>query len=275
MTVRRSLLHTLTLGACAVALPAALAAQADKPAATKPAATTSATTTAAAMPTARQVIDAYVNAIGGREALVARKSVQSSATLEVPAAGIKADIVSSTMAPNKLLVKTNMPGLGELMQGFDGTTGWAIDPMQGARVLGGPELEQMKSQADFLSELRDPASYASMDVVADTTFEARPAYKLRLVRKSGDEVREFYDKETKLLLGTQTTVQTGMGPIEATTIRQDYKQMGGLLVPTKSIQRANGQEFVITVLSSEVNTVDPTVFELPAQIKALVPAPAK
>ena len=277
MTVRRSLLHTLTLGACAVALPATLAAQAGTSTAKKPAASSSAkaAATTAALPSARAVIDAYVKAIGGRGALEARKSVKSTATLEVPAAGLKADIESSSMAPNKMVMKTTMPGLGELMQGYDGTTAWAIDPMQGARVLTGPELEQMKTQADFLSELRDPAGYTSMDVVADTTFESRPAYKLRLVRKSGEEVREFYDKESKLLLGTQTTVQTGMGPVEATTIRQDYKQLGGLLVPTKSIQRANGQEFVITILSSEANAVDPTVFALPAQIKALVPAPAQ
>lgn len=250
---------------CASRVASTTPAPAPAPAAVAP---------ANAQPTARQVIDAYIAAIGGRQALMARKSVRSSATLEVPAAGMKAEIVSSSMAPNKMLVKTTMPGLGELMQGFDGTTAWAIDPMQGARVLGGPELEQMKAQADFLAELRDAANYTTMEVAADTTFESRPAYKLRLVRKSGDEVREYYDKETKLLLGTQTTVQTGMGPVEATTIRQDYKPMGGLLVPTRSIQRANGQEFVITILSSEANTVDPTVFELPAQIKALVP-PAK
>lgn len=277
MTVRRSLSHLLALGACAVALPATLAAQATAGAARKPAASSAsaAASTTATLPSARSVIDAYVQAIGGRAAVMARKSVRSTATLEVPAAGLKADIESSSMAPNKLIVKTTMPGLGELMQGYDGTTAWAIDPMQGARVLTGPELEQMKAQADFVAELRDPAGYTSMDVVADTTFETRPAYKLRLVRKSGEEVREYYDKESKLLLGTQTTVQTGMGPVEATTIRQDYKQVGGLLVPTKSIQRANGQEFVITVLSSEADTVDPTVFALPAQIKALVPAPAK
>lgn len=271
MTVRRSLLHTLALGACAVALPATLAAQA----ASSPAKNPAASGTTAALPSARSVIDAYVKAIGGRAALTARKSVRSTATLEVPAAGLKADIESSSMPPNKMIMKTTMPGLGELMQGYDGTTAWAIDPMQGARVLAGPELEQMKSQADFLSELRDPAGFTSMEVVADTTFESRPVYKLRLVRKSGEEVREFYDKESKLLLGTQTTVQTGMGPVEATTIRREYKPLGGLLVPTKSIQRANGQEFVITVLTSEANTVDPTIFELPAQIKALVPAPAK
>ena len=285
MIARRTLLHTLALGACLAALPGAIAAQAKgtaKPAAKKtataPATTTagaSAGATTAAMPSARQVIDAYVKAIGGRDAVVARKSVRSTATLEVPAAGMKADIESSVMAPNKLVVKTTMPGLGELMQGFDGTTAWAIDPMQGARILVGAELEQMKAQADFMAELRESSNFKQMNVVADTSFEGRPAWKLHLVRNSGEEVREYYDKETSLLLGTQTTVQTQMGPIEATTLRQDYKQMGGVIVPTKSIQRANGQEFLITILTSEADAVDPSVFELPAQIKALVPAPAK
>ena len=277
MTVRRSLLHTLTLGACVVALPAALAAQASKPAAKKPAAATSATaaSTTAAMPSARQVIDAYVKAIGGRDAVMARKSIKTTATLEVPSQGLKADIQSASMAPNKLFVKTTMPGIGEMMQGFDGTTGWAIDPMQGPRVMSGPELEQMKAQADFTSELRDASGFTSMDVVADTTFEGRPAYKLRLVRKSGEELREFYDKETSLLLGSQTTVQTPMGPIEATGVNQDYKQIGGVLMATKAVRRINGQEIVVTLVSTEANTVDPTVFELPAPIKALVPAPAK
>ena len=78
--------------------------------------------------------------------------------------------------------------------------------------------------------------------------------------------------ESGLLLGSQTTVETPMGPIEATTIRQDYKQMDGLLLPSKQLQRANGQEFVITLVSSESNKVDAAAFELPAQIKALAPA---
>ena len=259
--------RTLVIAALA-ALPCAFTACASAPATPAPA-------PAPAPSPARRIIDAYVAAIGGREAIIARKSVRSTATLEVPAAAMKADVVSSVMAPNKLLVKTTMPGLGELMQGFDGTTAWSIDPMQGARILSGAELEQMKAQADFRAELRESSNFRTMEVAADTTFEGRPAWKLRLVRNSGEEVREYYDKETSLLIGTQTTVQTQMGPIEATTIRRDYKPMGGVLVATKSIQRANGQEFVITLVSSEANAVDPSVFELPAQIKALVPAPAK
>ena len=287
MTARRSLFQSLALGACLATLPAALSAQAAKGGAkpaTKPATSKAATasstgasaaSTSTTLPSARQVIDSYVKAIGGRDVILARKSMHRTATLEVPAQGLKADIESSVMAPGKLLVKTNIPGLGEMMQGYDGTTGWAIDPMQGARVLTGPELEQMKAEADLAVELRDSSKFTSMDVVADTMFEGRPAYKLRLVRKTGDEVREYYDKENGLLLGSQMMRQTPMGPIEATNVNQDYKQIGGVLMPTKAIQRINGQEIVVTLLTAEPNNVDPTVFELPAQIKALVPAPAK
>lgn len=263
----------LALAALALAMPALLGAQATKKAKpATPAKAPAAATTAAAQPTARSVIDAYIKAIGGREAVLARKSFKSTMTMEIPAAGMKADIEAYMMAPNKMYSKTTLPGLGEIQQGYDGTTAWGIDPMQGARVLSGKELDQLVAQADLSAELRDAAKYASQKYVEKADFEGRPAHKLELVRQSGDTIYEFYDAETALLLGSQQTAQTQMGPIQATVLRQDYKPMGGLLMATKQVQRANGQEFVITVVTLETDKVDPTVFELPAAIKALLPA---
>jgi hypothetical protein len=271
--------RTLLAATVALALPGVLAAQATKtksaakPAASGAAAAASATASST-LPSAKQVIASYVKAIGGRDALLARKSVRRTLTLEVPSAGMKADIEASQMA-GKTYMKTTMPGLGEILAGFDGTTAWAIDPMQGARLLAGKELDQAKSQSELTPELHESPNLKSIEVVADTTFEGRPAYKVKVVRASGEEVREYFDKENGLLLGEQMTVETPMGPVEAMTIRQDYKQMGGTLVASRQLQRAGGQEFVITLVSVEENKVDPTVFDLPAQIKALVPAPAK
>lgn len=268
MTARRP----LVLAALAAILPATLAAQATKTRPAAPAKAVAAKPAAGAPTSARQVIDAYIKAIGGREALLARKSSKAVMAMEIPAAGMKADMEIASMAPNKIHVKTTIPGLGEILSGFDGTTAWALDPMQGARVLSGKELEQARAQADFTGELRPDSLFSTMELVEKTDFEGRPAWKVRLVRKSGEEVREYYDAETSLLIGSQTTVETPMGAVEAVTLRQDYKQIGGMLVPSRSIQRANGQEFIITVVSIENDTVDPSVFALPEQIKALVPA---
>lgn len=272
MIARRSLI----VAALAAFLPGTLAAQATTakpPAKPKAAAAPKTAKPAPGAPTtARQVIDAHIAAIGGREALLARKSSRAVMTMEMPAAGMRADMEVASMAPNKILVKTTIPGMGELLSGYDGTTAWAVDPMQGARVLSGKELDQARTQADFNGELRPDSLYSAMELVEKTEFEGRPAWKVRLVRKTGQEVREYFDAETGLLLGSQMTVETAMGPVEATSVFQEYKAMGGMKVPVRSLQRVNGQELVLTVVSMDTNTVDPSVFELPAQIRALVPA---
>ena len=45
------------------------------------------------------------------------------------------------VAPNKMQMMTTIPGVGAIQVGFDGTTGWSVDPMQGPRVLAGKEAQ--------------------------------------------------------------------------------------------------------------------------------------
>ncbi len=256
--------------ALAVLAPVALHAQAAKPAA-KPAAAPAAATTAA-LPAPQVIVDKYVKAIGGRDALLKRSSMKSTGTFEMPAAGIKADVETYAMRPNLMFVKINIPGMGEVMQGFDGTTAWAMDPNSGPRVLTGKELSQTVQRADFNADLHDTSSYSAMHTVEKTEFEGRPAYKLHLVRKGGDESFEYFDTETGLILGSTQSMESQMGAITSTMVRQDYKEFGGLLMPMTVVQRMNGAEIVLRTTTVEFDTVKPEVFALPPQIKALVPA---
>lgn len=61
-----------------------------------------------------------------------------------------------------------------------------------------------------------------------------------------------------------------MGNITATSVIGDYKKFGNLLQATSVTQRAMGVEQKITLQSFEYDHVDPSVFELPAPIKALI-----
>lgn len=265
--------------ACALTVlaPATLLAQAPAKAtparpATPAAAAAAPSAKPAALPSAQVVIERYVKAIGGREAVLRHSSMKSTGTFEIPAAGIKADVESYAMKPNLMYVKINIPGMGEMLQGYDGTTAWAMDPNSGPRVLAGKELAQVVARADFTGELHDSASYSVMETVEQTTFEGRPAYKVHLVRKGGDESYEYFDTETALMLGSTSTVESQMGTMQVTILRQDYKDQGGVLAPTTMIQRAAGAEIVIRAATVEWDTVSPEVFALPPQIKALVPA---
>ncbi len=241
------------------------------PAAPKPTPTANEKTAEQAdLPSARSVIDRHIKAMGGRAAILAHKSTHAVGTISMPATGISGPIDVYAAAPDKSFVKISLGGVGDLLEGYDGTHGWTLQPMMGPMLKQGKELEEKKFDSDYYSDLHDPERYTSMKTVEKTTFEGRPCYKISLVRKDGGEETEYYDAQTGLRAGTIQTRETPMGSITATQVLSDYKNFGGLLVPTTMKQTAMGVEQVLKVTSVEYDKVPPSTFDLPAQIKALV-----
>ena len=223
------------------------------------------------LPVATEIIDRHVKAIGGREAVLSHSSSHATGTFGVPAAGISGTVeVYAAAKPNRMLMRINIPGLGEVLEGFDGTNAWSLSPMTGPAVHQGKQLEERRFDSDYYGELKAADRYESMTTLEKTTLDGRPVYKLRLVRKGGGEDIEFYDVETGLKAGSTNTRETPMGTITATTIETDYKKFGNMLVPTTIKQSGMGVEQVMTITAVEFDAVDAKVFDPPAQIKALI-----
>lgn len=212
----------------------------------------------------------FVEASGGRAALERYTSSRAVGQFSMPAQGITGDLEVFAAAPNRLLVRVDIPGIGMVRNGYDGTVGWSVNPAMGPMVLDGRMLDQMRQQADFLGPLNIEAYVDSASVVEETEFEGRPCQKVRVVTKWGEEYVEFYDLETGLLAGNIRTQESPMGPVEATTILSDYQDFGGIQVPSRTVQRMMGMEQVITVTTVEFDTVDPAIFALPDEIAALI-----
>jgi hypothetical protein len=222
------------------------------------------------LPAAKEVIDKFIKAAGGREAWLKHRSLHAKGTMEMPAQGVKGQVELFLAAPSNHLVKMDIPNMGQIQTGCDGSVGWSLDPIQGPRLLEGKELEQLLAESDFRGPLHDEKSYKSMETIEEAPFEGRPCYKLKLVRLSGEEVFEYFDVATGLSAGTSLKQQTPMGIVPVTQVSSDYKKFGDLLIATKSIQKMLGLEQVITLDSVEFDDVKETVFELPPKIKALL-----
>jgi hypothetical protein len=222
------------------------------------------------LPSARSIIDKYVQAIGGRKAILAHSSSHASGTMNVASAGITGTVEIYNAKPAKSLVKTNVGGIGEIMEGFDGTHGWGISPMTGPSLAEGTELEQKRFDADFYSDLHDDARYTSMKTIEKTTFEGRPAYKVSLVKKIGGEDIEYFDTESGFKIGTTATREGPMGPMNVTISQTDYKKFGDVMVPTTLKQSVAGVANVITITAIEFDNVPPSTFDIPERIKALI-----
>ncbi|HET7457802.1 MAG TPA: hypothetical protein VFJ74_09110 [Gemmatimonadaceae bacterium] len=258
---------------------AALGACASHPAAAPAAAPAPAAAAANALPSATSILERYAKTIGGRAELAKHSSMHQVGVFEFPAAGLKADMHIFMAKPNQMLTRITIPGMGEIVRGYDGTTGWSIDPTSGPMILKGKQLDQLKIEADFMGVMHDPASFASTQTVALTDFEGKPAYELRLVRVGGDTATEYFDPTSGLLVGLIRSADSPMGRMTVTGVVGDYKPFGGMMLPTRMTQKlATGQQMAITINSVEFDTVPPGTFDLPAPIKALAagtPAPTK
>ncbi|MHC5004209.1 MAG: hypothetical protein ACYTJ0_13925 [Planctomycetota bacterium] len=256
----------LTLGAvAAAALNAPLAAQAAE---TAPAAQ------ATDLPSADAVLTKYIKALGGEKAIREHNSMTMTGRMEIPSQGMGGDIIIRAAAPNRFLVTMTIAGMGEMRQGYDGKVGWAMNPMMGSMLIEDEMLEDLKREADFYADLNYKKNYKTMEVEDKTEFNGKQCYKLRLVSHNDQETTEYFDVENGLKVGGSSTSETPMGPMETVAVVQEYKDFDGVKVPTKLVIKQMGMEQMMTISSVSFAALDPTTFELPAEIKALASEPA-
>jgi zinc protease len=225
---------------------------------------------ATALPSARSIIDRYVEAIGGRKAVLGHSSTHASGTMSMPSSGVSGGVEVYAARPNKSFIKLTLGGIGEVLEGFDGTVGWSLSAITGPMLTLGKELEQKKFDAAYDADLHEPGRYKAMQTVEKTTFEGRPCYKVSLTHMDGTEDLEYYDVETRFKVGTVATRDSSMGAVQVTQLYADYKKFGDLMVPTTMKQSTMGVQQVLTFTVVEFDTVQPSVFEPPPAIKAML-----
>ncbi len=220
----------------------------------------------------QKIIARYVEASGGEDAIRAHTSMTIKGGFEMPAMGMSGEATAYSMAPDKTVVIISIPGFGENVQAYNGEIGWAEDPMQGARVLDGAELAQTKRDARFYAQLEYDELFPEQTAVGETEWNGQTVHQLDLVDADGNESSQYFAADTGLLIGMETTQTSEMGTMEVTITMSDYKDFGGLMLPTSTNINlaAMGIEFTQTVDSVTFDDVEPSVFEPSDAIKALL-----
>jgi hypothetical protein len=229
------------------------------------------------LPTARAVIDRYVKVAGGKEAFEKVNSILLKGRTEVGGKELGGEMTLATAKPNKLVLTVSLAGIA-IRSGFDGTNGWQINPLTGPSIMQDAELRDMKRQSDFFAILHEDKNYRSMTNLGVAAFEGEDCYKIKLIDTEGTESIEYYSVKTGLQTGFTGSAESSFGKITATSVNNEHKKYGDLLLPSKVTQSMAGAGLsqTMTVESVEFNTVPASTFELPAEIKALLaPEPKK
>ena len=127
------------------------------------------------LPTGREVIDRYVEAIGGAAAFAAVQSIRATGSVEIAAAGISGTVELLVGRPNKMRVNSGIAGVGMIMRGYDGAVGWSMDPMAGPALVVDRELAELIDEAQFDAPLHRPDRVRELTTVFyDARYGARP-----------------------------------------------------------------------------------------------------
>lgn len=222
------------------------------------------------LPAATAVLDKYLQAVGGADALGKVNSRVQTGTLS-GFGGRSFPVEVYSKAPGKRASYVQM-GQGANITAFDGKTGWLGNP-------GRPPHEMSAAEADaarFDADLRLAADLKTMYKQLDT----RPSDKINgkdvvmvVARNEGQPpVRLYFDPGTGLLVRTVRYLETPVGRNPTQIDYEDYRDADGVKIPYKwTVARPNGR-FTIQVSDAKTNVpVDDTKFAMPAAPPAGAP----
>ena len=165
----------------------------------------------APLPPAEQILDRYLQALGGRVAVdkiktrvtkvtLLRIKIVNSGTPKAAALnrGDSWTIETFQKTPNKYLsIITTADGV--IYQGFNGTVGWTKNP-SGQREMNPAELARIKRQADLYGDLKLKERYSKMDVTGREKIGDNEVYVVEARSLDNRSEKLFFDVKTGFLI---------------------------------------------------------------------------
>jgi outer membrane lipoprotein-sorting protein len=201
------------------------------------------------------------------------KNAVQKGTVDVPGVGITAQVTIYKAEPNLMLAEIDMPGMGKMIEGFDGKNAWGHNAIMGPTLKQGKEASDAKSNSEFRQE-EWRAMYSKVETTGIETVEGEECYKVEVTAKSGTAMTNFYSIKSGLLLKTNAKVATEMGEIDIQTTFKDYRKVGDLvLLPFQMVSGVEGMGMTMAIKFSEIKInvdIPKSTFEPPAEVKALI-----
>lgn len=218
--------------------------------------------------TPTEILANHAKAVDPEGKLPTIQGMKMTANFEVPAAGMAGSVLVQRR-PNQTAMTIGLPGLGEMRSGYDGTTAWASDPMQGPRLLSGLEAATAAENADFRSVTRTPDLFTAMELAGEAEVGGEKCIKIKHTWKSSRVSVDCYSTTNWLIIESTATQVSPQGEMTAITQFSDFRSVGGIMLAHKMTVSAMGMQQIVTTTSVEFGEQPAAAIEPPAEVKAL------
>ena len=206
--------------------------------------------TAQDTPTADQIIDKYVAAIGGKDALMKVNDLTMNMSSETERGPMM--ITRKNKLPNKFSMVINASGMEVMKQTGDGTK-VTMGGMQGSRTIDGAEAQKMTTMNMLFPELHYAENGVKSTVVGPEKVDGKDTWKLSHTTADGTTWTDNFDTSTGLKVQSINTAKSPRGEMTTTTGYANYKETNGIKFPMTLNQQTSRGTMVMTVDNVKVN----------------------
>jgi hypothetical protein len=211
--------------------------------------------------TVDEVIDNYINAMGGKEKLLALKTVKMDGGMSVQ--GMEISVVVTVSHGIGSRNDITVPGMGEGYQIMTPTKGWSYMPFQGQTSPEEVSEDRVKSGQGALDLQGVLVNYKekgnTVELLGKEKAEGKDCYKLKVTAKSGKVSTMFIDASTYYRIKSVSTASINGTATEVETLYSDFRKTPEGYVFPYSQTTPNG---TLVFSSIEVNKpVDENIFK--------------
>lgn len=224
-------------------------------------------------PSADQLLDKYLQAVGGAAAVDKVSSRAMKGTITFADMNVPIDILSKD--PDKRISYMHTPE-GDNVTAFDGREGWFSNPGQPVREMHGPDLGAAAMDADlhFAAHLKGMLSKA--EVRGLERIGDHDAYVVVGEREGKTPLKLYFDQQSGLLLRLIRFGETPLGQLPTQIDYADYRDAGGVKIPFRWTLARPGGRFTIQISEVKQNVpVDDAKFAKPPVPPEAQKGPAK
>lgn len=233
-----------------------------------------------------QTVDEIVAKIneagGGEKAQRAVKSQEMQAELIMQGGAVKIPLKVIQLRPALMYSEASFQG-ATFKDGYDGKSGWQINPFAGQTdpaPKNEEELKEAEEQADMDGPFIDSKTKGyKIELMGKEDLDGEQAYKLKVTNKHNDVKYYFVGADNYLPIKVTTKKKNKEGgEYETETFLSDYKKLpNGLVMAHTSESKIKGQTFQTMVTKSVTfdKTYDVSMFAMPPAKKADAKAEVK
>jgi len=216
--------------------------------------------------TVDEIVAKNLQAKGGAEKWQAVKSVKMAGTITIQ--GRQMPLTVYAKRPNFNRQEIGLPE-GKIIQAFDGTTAWMLNPMMSPTPHAAPSAaaDMMKNTADFDGALLNYKTKGhAIEFVGKEKIGESAVYHLKVTMKGGHVQHYYLDADNGIEVKTSAEVDLGTGQKQALdTEMSNYKVIGGIMIPHTVKQAMDGKPVVeMQITSVEFNaSIDDELFHMP------------